>query len=418
MNIAYLMNTYPLISTTFIVREIEALEREGFEVARYACRAWDGQLVDTADIEEAKRTDYLLHDGMAKLALGLMLEATQNFSGIAKAARLWWKLWRSGGGFVRHSAYFLQAVALRQRLRNAPVDHIHAHFSTNAAAIAMLVRALGGPTYSFTVHGPDELFNPTQNSLGLKIDHASFVACISHFCRSQCMIFSSTEAWDRLRIVHCGVRPGEFLAPPQKDLPPKPRGGRILYVARLSQLKGGLVLMEALAEVVAAHPECDLVVIGDGEMREPMKTAARAHGLEDKVHFLGFQDRATVRTALADADVFTLPSFAEGVPVSLMEAMASGKPVVATQIAGVSELVRHQQNGLVIPAGDASALALALSDLLSEPDTRDTMGAHGREVVEQDFNIDTEAAWLGQLISAAGSETPLPTSLRPGSAGI
>lgn len=413
MQIAYLMNTYPLISTTFIVREIEALERSGFDIARYAFRSWDGELVDSSDLAEAERTDYLLHDGALRLGLGFLRETLKNFGGVRKAARLWWRLWRNGGGLVRHVAYFLEAVALRQRFRAAPVTHIHAHFSTNAAAVAMLVRAMGGPGYSFTVHGPDELFNPEQNSLGLKIEHATFVSCISHFCRSQCMIFAPPHTWDRLRIVHCGVRPADFANPPAKELLPKGEGARILYVARLSQLKGGLVLMEAMAELAQDHPEVDLVVIGDGEMRAPMEAAARDHDLAGQVHFLGFKDRDTVRAALADADIFTLPSFAEGVPVSLMEAMASRRPVVTTQIAGVSELVTDGINGRIIPPGDATALAQALSEFISQPEMRDKMGADGQRVVQQEFNIDKEAAWLGTLIAAAGSGTDLPTTLRP-----
>ena len=413
MKIAYLMNSYPMVSSTFIGREIRALEDEGFSVARYAFRRWDGTLVDPRDIAEQERTDYLLDDGAAGLALGLLREAAGNPRGLARALRLWWPLWRAAGGLVRHVAYLLEAVALHRRLRTDSVEHIHAHFSTNAAAVAMMVHAMGGPGYSFTVHGPDELFEPEGNSLGLKIANARFVACISHFCRSQCMIFAPVEAWNRLRIVHCGVRPADYAeAPGASGLPPRGDGPRILYVGRLSQLKGALVLVEAMAEVVKAHPEADLVIVGDGEVRDRLAARIDALGLSGRVHLAGFQPQDTVRAAMAQADVFTLPSFAEGVPVVFMEAMASGTPVVATQIAGVSELVEDGISGLIVPPGDVAALSDALSHLLSDADLRAAMGDAGRTRVAADFDLDAEARWLGRLITGAVQDD-LPTDLRP-----
>jgi glycosyltransferase involved in cell wall biosynthesis len=408
------MNAYPMVSSTFIGREMAGLEQAGFQIDRYACRRWDGELVDPLDRAEAKSTDYLLDDGAIALALGFLVSLIRNPGGTLRAVRLWWRLLRAGGGFVRHVAYLLEAVALYHRLRDHPVAHIHAHFSTNGAAVAMMTKALGGPGYSFTVHGPDELFDPVGNSLGLKIQYADFVACISHFCRSQCMIFAPVDAWDRLRIVHCGVRPADYTAPPPvADLPPRASGRRILYVGRLSQLKGGLVLIAAMADVAKAHPEADLVVVGDGEVRARMEARAKAMGLADRVHFLGFRSQGDVRAAMADADVFTLPSFAEGVPVVFMEAMASGIPVVATQVAGVSELVEEGVSGFIVPPGDATALARRVSDLLSDPALRTRMGAAGAARVAADFNIDIETIWLGELIAAAGSGNSLPSNLRP-----
>ena len=403
MRIAYLMNTYPMVSTTFIGREIEGLEARGFDVARYVIRRWTGRLVDPRDIAEAERADHLLEDGAPRLVGGFLAEAARNPSGVIAAARLCWRLWRAGGGAVRHAAYLLEAVALRRRLRAAPVAHLHAHFSTNAAAVAMMCHALGGPPYSFTVHGPDELFDPVGNSLGLKVERAAFVACISHFCRSQCMIFAPPEAWDRLRIVHCGVRPADHAAPPPPsdlpaDLPARRGGGRVLFVARLSQLKGGLVLIDAMERVARDHPDADLVVAGDGEARGPMEAAAARAGIADRVHFLGFQTRDAVRAAMADADMLVLPSFAEGVPVVLMEAMAGGRPVIASRIAGVSELVEDGVSGYVTPAGDTATLAARIGALLSDPDLRARMGVAGRARVAAEFDIDAETAWLGRLI--------------------
>lgn len=415
MKIAYLMNTYPMVSTTFIGREIAGLEQAGFQVSRFVIRRWTGTLVDPADIAESERSDHLLEDGAMRLILGFCKEVVQNPMGVRKAARQCWQLWRNGGGVVRHVAYLLEAAALRQRVRRDPVQHIHAHFSTNAAAVAMMTHALGGPTYSFTVHGPDELFEPQHSSLGLKIENAAFVACISHFCRSQCMIFAPVSAWDRLKIVHCGVRLADYAAPVTPiDLPARTgTGGRIVYVARLSQLKGGLGLMDAMKTLEARHPEADLLVVGDGEMRAPMTQRAAALGIKDRVHFLGFRSREDVRAAMAASDVLTLPSFAEGVPVVLMEAMAGHRPVVASQVAGVSELVEHGVSGYVVPPGDSDTLAESFARLLDDPDLRAKMGKLGHAKVAAEFDIDAETAWLGDLITTAAQGTPLPVALRP-----
>lgn len=423
MRLGYLMNAYPMVSTTFIGREIEALEDMGFEVERFAIRRWDGRLIDPADIAEAERSDYLLEDGAAKLVWGLIAESATNPRGLGRAVGLWRRLWLAAGaplgaGLVRHVAYLLEAVALRRRLRRHPADHVHVHFSTNSAAVAMMAHAMGGPSYSFTVHGPDELFDPEGNALGLKIENAAFVACISHFCRSQCMIFAPVEAWDRLRIVHCGVRPDYYAALPgpgdlPEGLPPRPAGGRAVFVARLSKLKGGLGLVEAMARLRDSHPQADLVIVGDGELCPRMEAAAAEAGIADRVHFLGFCSQTAVRAAMADADMLVLPSFAEGVPVVLMEAMASGKPVIASRVAGVAELVEDGVSGYVVPPGDTATLAARMGALLDDADLRARMGAAGREKVKAEFDLAAEAAWLGRLIAAAGTGEALPEGLRP-----
>jgi glycosyltransferase involved in cell wall biosynthesis len=411
MKIAYLMNSYPMVSTTFIGREIAALEARGFEVARYAIRRWDGALVDDLDRREAEISSYLLEDGAAALIKGFAAEAARNPKGVLAALRLWKALVaNAGGGMVRHVAYLLEAAALRRRLRAAPAAHLHAHWSTNTAAVAMLCRAIGGPAYSFTIHGPDELFDPAGGSLALKIERAAFVACISHFCRSQCMIFAAPNDWDRLRIVHCGVAPDRYAPAPGETR--AQGGGEVLFVGRMSQLKGVDVLMRAFAQARDAAPGARLTLIGDGDQRPRLEALRDELGLGDAVEFAGFRTQAEVRAALAKADILALVSFAEGVPVTLMEAMASEIPVLATRIAGVEELVEDRVSGLVAPAGDVAGAAAALRRLLADPDLRARMGAAGRAKVAAEFDQSHEADWLGRLIEGA-AKGALPEGLRP-----
>lgn len=398
MKVGYLMNSYPMVSTTFIGREIAALEAEGIAIPRFAFRRWDGPLVDEGDRAEAARTDYLLEDGAARLGLGLVAEGVCNPGGLWRALGQCRRLWsNAGGGLVRHAAYLLEAVALRRRLRRAPVDHIHAHFSTNAAAVAMMCRAMGGPPYSFTTHGPDELFEPIHNSLGLKVANAAFVACISHYCRSQVMIFSDPGDWDRLGIVHCGVDPARYdhaLPGPAGDTG-RASAMHLVYVGRLTPLKGGRLLIAAMAALRDSHPGLRLTVIGDGPDRAFLEDAARPLG--DRVRFTGYLSQDEVAGVLAGADALCLPSFAEGVPVVLMEAMAAGRPVISTRITGIPELVEDGVSGLLVPPSDADALRTAIARLADDPALRHRMGAAGRARVRAEFDVRAEARRLAAL---------------------
>ena len=407
MKIGYLMNSYPMTSTTFIGREIAALEAIGFDIRRYAIRPWEGTLVDPHDQAEQARTLYLLTGSRTALAAGLIHALLTAPRGVLAALRLWWQLMAAGGGVIRHAAYLLEAMALRRAARRDGVAHIHAHFSTNSAAVAMLAEAMGGPAFSFTVHGPDEFFTPFTNSLALKIERAAFVACISHFCRSQCMALSDPACWDRLRIVHCGVDPARYDTPPEPSGPP-----HLLFVGRLSRVKGMAVLLEAFARILPRHPGTLLTLVGDGPERAALEAQARSLGVEQAVRFEGFLSQAAVAGQLAAAAVFVLPSFAEGLPVVLMEAMASRRPVVATRIAGVAELVEDGVGGFLVPPGDVEALADRLDRLLADPDLRVRMGLEGRRVVERDFAIAREAAWLGEILRGAVAGR-LPDGLRP-----
>ncbi len=397
MKVGYLMNSYPMVSTTFIGREIQALEAKGVDVRRFAIRRWNGPLVDEGDRAEAARSDYLLEDGVLRLLGRLMAEAAINPGGLWRAIRLSRNLLRNAGeGLVRHAAYLLEAVALRQRLRRGSVDHLHAHFSTNSASVALLCRALGGPPFSMTVHGPDEFFEPLRTGLGLKIAEASFVACISEFCRHQCMVFSSPEYWDRLRIVHCGIDPACYGGETREN-----PGKRVLFIGRLSALKAPKLLIEAFSRVLERHPDAVLTLIGDGTERASLVARAKALGCDGAVQFTGYLSQGEVAEALAQTDLFALPSLAEGVPVVLMEAMASRLPVVTTRITGIPELVEDGVAGRLVPPGDAGALTEAISELLDDPDLRIRMGAAGRARVDRDFHVAHEATRLLSLFQDA-----------------
>ena len=398
MKIGYVMNSYPMVSTTFIGREIAALEQQGLVISRYAIRQWPYTLVDPGDLAEQARTQYLLTGSRRGLLRAVAGQTLLNPIRLVRALRLTARLiWNARGGVIRHIAYLIEAMVLRQAAQADGVTHLHAHFSTNSTAVAMLSEILGGPSYSFTIHGPDEFFQPIEISLRLKIARARFVACISHFCRSQAMLFSDQAHWGKLKIVHCGVIPAQYGTRPRTAF-----GQHVLFVGRLDAVKGVPLLLEAFATARTRHPGARLTVVGDGPARAALEAQATALGIAGATTFTGYKAQAEVATLLEEADMLVLPSFAEGLPVVLMEAMASRIPVIASGVAGVPELVQDGVSGFVVPAGDVETLTVRLERLLGDPGLCRRMGEAGRAKVEAEFDVEREAAWLARILRDGG----------------
>lgn len=407
MKIGYVLNTYPAPSHSFIRREIRALERRGVVVQRIAMRSHSGALVDPGDREEAARTEHVLAQGAVALARAVMAEALgrpRRF-GAALGAALRIGA-RSEVGRLRHLIYLAEAAWLRRRAAALGLEHLHAHFGTNPAAVARLTRALGGPGYSFTVHGPEEFDAPRALALDEKAAAAAFVVAISSFGRSQLCRWVDPAHWSRLQVVPCGIEPDRFETP--APLPDRAPGTplRLAVIGRLSEQKGQLLLVDALAAALR-HPGLPsggvhLTLLGDGPLRAPIEAALRAQGLDQAVTLAGWVDEARVRAELAAAHALVLPSFAEGLPMVVMEAMASARPVIATSIAGIPELMRAGETGWLVPAGDAGALADALVEAACTPkESLSAMGQAGRSRVLARHDIDHAAARLEHLFRAA-----------------
>ncbi len=395
MRIGYLMNAYPMTSTTFIRREINAIEAEGVEVLRYAIRPWSEPLVDEQDRTEQDKTFYLLVGRLPALLGDFAKETLSNPRGMARAVKSWWRLWRNAGrGFVPHVAYMLEAVSLKRRAIHDGIGHLHTHFSTNSAAVAMLSHELGGPGYSFTAHGPDEFVDWGRSSLDLKVAKARFVVAISQFCRVQIARAAGMAYWGKIHIVRCGIDTSQFAlsdAPFNSQAP-------FVTVGRLCPQKAQTLIVEAAARLAPAYPNLRIVLIGDGETRNQIKGAIARHGLQDIVTLLGWCDNMQVRETLGRARALLLPSFAEGLPIVIMEALALGRPVISTYIAGIPELI-DDECGWIIPAGSVSALTQAMRSALdAPPETLAAMGAEGRRRIETRHEVAINAHRLKTLI--------------------
>jgi colanic acid/amylovoran biosynthesis glycosyltransferase len=396
MRIGYLMNTYPVTSATFIRREIAALEDLGVTVQRFAIRPWSEALVEAADKAEAARTRYLLAPGAARLIWFMVMESVRNPRGVLRALSAMWKMARAAGHgtLVRHVAYLLEAVHLKRAAKGC--DHIHAHFTTNTAAVALLCHRLGGPGYSFTAHGPDEFDDPKASSIALKLAEARFAVAITQFARTRLALAGGAAIWDKLHVVHCGVDVSDMTPtpPPEGDAP-------FVCIGRLCPQKAQVLLVQAMADVMQTHPQARLVLIGDGETRTEIEALIAQHGLAHAVDLRGWADGDAVKAALKAARAMVLPSFAEGLPIVIMEAFALGRPVISTYIAGIPELV-DREAGWLVPAGDVASLADALRKCLETPTHRlEAMGETARKRVEERHDLRDSARRLRGLFEGA-----------------
>ena len=378
MKFGYLFNSYPGTSMTFIRTEITAIETRYGPVPRYAIRRWDGPLVTAEDARERDLTRYVL-DAPGKALLRAFVALLRNPAGMARAISSLAELYRAARRRpFAHLAYLVEAATIKAWAEREGVTHLHTHFSTNSAAVAMLCQRMGGPSYSFTAHGPNEFYEDNLPTIPLKAKYATFVACISTFCEARVLDISGPAAAGKTQVVRCGIELDDF-----NPTPPRGPSAPLICVGRLCPEKAQLVTVEALARIATEHPDLHIQFVGDGEDRAAIEARIAAHGLGDRVSLFGWRSHEEVRRLIGEARALILPSFAEGLPMVLMEALALGRPVVTTPVAGIPELVTQECGWLVEP-GDEDGLARALVAVMAaSPDEMRSKAVTGRSRVEQ-----------------------------------
>jgi DNA-binding NtrC family response regulator len=303
--------------------------------------------------------------------------------------------WEPKKTFVTRFAYFVEACYLLRKFKKLGITHVHAHFGTNSTAVTLLVKLLGGPNYSFTCHGPEEFDRTDTLGLGKKIHHSSFAVAISNFGRSQLYRWADSTDWDKIQVVRCGVDE-TFLKSPLTNVP---NNRRMICVGRLSEQKGQLTLIEAAAIVARKHPDFQLHLIGDGPMRPEIEKSIARLNLSGIVQLRGWKSGHEIRDLLQTSRAMVLPSFAEGLPVVIMESLALGRPVISTSVMGISDLVVTGKTGWLVPPAAPSDLAEAIIECLAaKPSRLNQMGAAGRALVAQRHNAQHEAERLMELI--------------------
>ena len=376
-----------------------ALEELGIEICRYTIRQPDTEVIDAEDIIERKKTRTILSVGLLGLLLALVRTLISAPLYFIKAFRVSTHLGAMNKrGILIHWAYLAEACVLRRYLARKGVKHVHAHFGTNSTTVALLCKVLGGPQFSFTVHGPEEFDDPGGLALGEKINKSDFVVAITSFCCSQLMRHCSVDQWHKIKKVHCTVD-HSFL----KNKPtPVPDNKRLVCVGRLCEQKGQLLLLDAFSILAEDKFDFELIFAGDGELRGVIENRIKELGLEKQTKITGWIDGNQVRQEIIKSRALVLPSFAEGLPVVIMEALALGRPVVSTYVAGIPELVKDGRNGFLVPAGSTTALADVLKTVLSaDLSVLEQMGKHGSQCVAQDHNARIEAKKLASLFKAS-----------------
>lgn len=398
--IAYLTGEYPRATDTFIQREVAALRALGVDVLTCSIRRTDAvHDVGEEQRRERAKTFYVLTAALRPWNfvlshLNALRLPRRWFSALSLARKTCAPGTRAT---IRQIFYFTEAAVLTRELQKRGVGHLHCHSADSSGSVAMLAGEMSGIPFSITMHGPGIFFEPMRWRIDEKIARARFIACISHFCRSQAMLFSNQVHWHKLRLVHCGVIPENYDGGSRNI-----DGKQVLFVGRLDAVKGVPLLLQAFAHARIRHPDARLTLVGDGPARPALEAQAAQLGVDDAVTFTGYRAEAEVAGMLAQSNVLVLPSFAEGVPVVLMEAMASHLPVIASQVGGVPELVQDGVSGFVIPAGDLSTLISRLDMLLSDPELCRRMGVAGRKKVEKEYDVVREAAWLLSLLQGQG----------------
>jgi colanic acid/amylovoran biosynthesis glycosyltransferase len=408
MKVCYLVNQYPKISHTFIRREIRALERQGVEVGRCSIRRAAGSLVDDEDRGEQQRTRVIVEEGIPHLLTAMVKRATRAPFRFSRALAMTVKIgWRSERGVLRHVAYLAEACVLLRWLKQSGYDHVHAHFGTNSTSVALLCNLLGGPSYSFTVHGPEEFDKPLMLGLRDKIEGAAFVVAISSFGRGQLFRFCDHQDWPKIHVVRCGLDPA-FM---NSDIPPLPERPRIVCVGRLARAKGHFLLIEAASRLAAEGYDFELRFVGDGELRPELEEQIDRAGLRDRVVITGWASSDEVRAEMRAARMLVVASFAEGLPVVIMEALAMGRSVLTTDVAGIPELV-SEDCGWLIPAGSMERLLDGLRKALRTSDRElERMGRTGQARVRKMHDADKAATQLRRLFESCVSG--IATQLSP-----
>ncbi len=401
MRIAYFTNTYPRATDTFIRREVLGLRERGFEVFTFSVRK-TGADHDVEDevIQEKKNTHYLLPCSPIQLMATHAKALFKQPLNYIKTLYLALLTSRPGvKGHILQIVYFIEAILLSDLIKKNNIQHLHNHLGDNSGTVTLLAAKYTNITYSISIHGPHIFFDGLHWALDVKTANSTFIACIGHYCKSQMMLYTHQKDWHKFKIIRCGIDPQQFhYQEPDKSIK------KLVYVGRLSGEKGVPILFESLKTLKAKGYSFELNLLGDGDDRKNLERSAQQYGINENVHFHGFVDRTTIETTLIASDIFILPSFAEGIPVALMEAMAIGIPVITTYVGGIAELVIDNTTGKMVYPSDPEGLAEAIAYYINNPDKYREISKNAREKVITEFNINDQIDKLADLLKQSIQE--------------
>lgn len=393
--IAYVVSRFPKLTETFVLYEMLALEASGAAVELFPLLRERQPVAHPEAQAWVRRAHFhpFVSLPILRAQLHFLRRAPGRYVGTLREALR--GTWGSANFFLGALAYFPKAVRFAYEMQHRGVTHVHAHFCNHPALVALIIHRLTGIPFSFTAHGSD--LHVERRMLGAKVDAAAFAVTVSEFNKRVMTDTCGEAAEAKIRVIRCGVDVEAFTAPAAPCA-----GGalRLVCVGSFEEVKGHRHLIDACALLRGRGVDfvCDL--IGEGPLRREMEQRIARLGLGDRVRVLGGKPRPEVIRMLREAHVAVLASQPtvegkrEGIPVALMEAMASGLPAVSTRLSGIPELVDDGRTGLLVPPADAAALADAIERLARDPELRRRMGAAGRDTVTRTFNLRTNTAQL------------------------
>lgn len=395
--IAYLASEYPGISHTFIFREIQTLRELGFVIKTASIRKPAALMKMTStEKREAEGTLYIKSSSPLEIILAhfliFILSPAHYFFMLREALFL---SHIGPANVLKGLAYFIEAGILINWMKKNRIKHLHVHFANPAATVAMIASSYNSITFSISVHGPDIFYNVDACFLAEKIKKSVFIRCISYYCRSQLMRLVPNRFWPRMSIVRCGIDPEVYQPRPN----PKNNISEILCVGRLVPAKGQHILLEACGKLKERGQTYHLTFIGDGEDQSSLESLAEQLGISDVTSFAGAVGQDEVHSYYDHADIFILASFAEGVPVVLMEAMAKEIPCISTRITGIPELIENGKDGLLVAPSNTDALADKLVELINNKTMRQKLGTEGRKKILSKYNLNENCKLMAELFT-------------------
>lgn len=397
LKIAYLISRYPAVSHTFIQREIDLLRQKGIQILTISVNDPDLPIekLPAEEQQEAEKTFYIKKRGAWHAIQAL---CTLFFHAPLKFLNAWLYAIRLGGfdlkAILYNYFYLAEASVVGLWMAQHEINHLHVHFANPAANIALLLSKMTDITYSMTVHGPDEFYNTIGWRLLEKIQNARFITCIGYYAQSQLMKIAPPTEWPKFEISPLGIDINKY-APTRRE---KEKSDlEILCVGRLVPAKGQFILIAALNLLLKKGHFLHLKLIGSGPEKEELETEIKQRGLQSHVELTGALTQDEVLKAYKNTDIFVLPSFAEGIPISLMEAMAMEIPCISTFVNGIPELIRHEIDGLLTYPSDIEGLVEALDFLIESPEQRQKFGEAGRKRIEEKYLIESNVEQLKEI---------------------
>ena len=382
--IAYLVSDLHAPSHTFVRREIAALERRGLSVAALSVRG------RTSPLGSLTILGHPWHVYLARLL-------TELFRSPRRLLSTWLLSLRHRPDGLKHllwsQFHFVEAVYVVRELRTRKCQHLHNHFANSGATVGLLAARQAGIPWSLTLHGISETDYPAIATLPDKLRTADFVACASRFMKAQGMRLVDQSHWEKFVVVRCGIERDRLLALSSSSSRDDDTF-RLLCVGRLSPEKGYFGLVDALGGLPDDLPPIELTIVGDGPSREQLERAIAEAELPFSISLLGSLPEAETLEQIAQCDALVLPSLMEGLPVVLVEARALGKPVIATALAGIPELVTHDVDGLLFEPTNWGQLGQAIATLARDKEKRQRMAREAAASFPAEFDIDRAAKVL------------------------